>query len=738
MSAMSAIEPNVRMEALRRTAKIITGQFGISVSFSGNRADATRTHITVPALTENASAELIAKLIGFLDHETAHILDTDFDEARPFKDSDKRVLPLTNAIEDVRVNWKHGKRYRGVDLNVRLSNELVLNEIREAFNGNNMQPFSRMIILMMAYAYSRQENYEKAGEFYAENAGEFDEVIDFIGKNRIAEWINLPSTSSAYDEAKAILKMLDDEKERQEEEQSGEGEAGGADNGADNDDSNGDQNDDPKDKNQGSEDSGNSESCENSDGSEGSDGSDGSEDSDDSEGSDGSGSSGDKPEDSEDSDGSGGSDDAGEDEQGDDGDNSASGGKQDKSEGGEEHEEQGGQGASAGGKEDDGDEEGDDGDGASDGDEGSGDAERDDGDLRAKKENKIGTDNPAMTFCGHYEPSEIDDNAGLHAALAESIVSEASDLTGYRVFSTEFDRVIRPDGNDNEAKERYGRMITSVQNSVGAVSSVMTRTLLAQTRSTTIRCRSTGAISQSSVAALRSGQTNIFAQKRKALDLDTYVEIVVDHSGSMSGGKIYVATQTCIVLAEALNRVRVPFAITGFTTGTYEPPDMKEEEKERMRELDNISSYDPEYANFDRLEPIIEYTYKTADEPFMLMKHRIALMPSQYKGANADGDSLFNIARRVSARKEARKVIIVLSDGLPSVACGSNRKGSAEKRLKDIVGRIEKAPGMDIIGIGIATDETAKFYKKHVVVSNAEDLPGVALSQLKTALQGGR
>jgi cobalamin biosynthesis protein CobT len=98
--------------------------------------------------------------------------------------------------------------------------------------------------------------------------------------------------------------------------------------------------------------------------------------------------------------------------------------------------------------------------------------------------------------------------------------------------------------------------------------------------------------------------------------------------------------------------------------------------------------------------------------------------------SNVDGESVEAAARRLLARREESKVMLVLSDGYPAAA-GS--RGDLEQHLKRVVKDIAGA-GVRIVGIGIQSDAVQKFYPKSLVIQNVADLPAVVIKELRHLL----
>ena len=116
-------------ESIVKVTQILAGE-SIKVTQRGMSAyvkvDATGKPclVNLPYLPDNASDELCSAIQGFLDHEVAHILFTDFD-AVPVS-ADKRVRRMTNMLEDSRVERKMSERFSGSKYNLSVTGEFFI------------------------------------------------------------------------------------------------------------------------------------------------------------------------------------------------------------------------------------------------------------------------------------------------------------------------------------------------------------------------------------------------------------------------------------------------------------------------------------------------------------------------------------------------------------------------------------------------------------------------------------
>jgi cobalamin biosynthesis protein CobT len=192
----------------------------------------------------------------------------------------------------------------------------------------------------------------------------------------------------------------------------------------------------------------------------------------------------------------------------------------------------------------------------------------------------------------------------------------------------------------------------------------------------------------------------LFKDKNQKLTLDTAVQIVVDQSGSMFGAEYSHAVHAAMQLSDVLRNIRIPHEIVGFTT-QWEDGDVT---------LNCV------HKDFD--ESINAETLKT----------RMLAAGDKHMSGNADGESIQWAVERLRARKNPGKVMIVLSDGMPS--CGS-RDGNIAAFTKTVVEDIENSGDVDIFGLGIMSRSVEHFYKDYAVISSSADLETALLTVMK-------
>jgi hypothetical protein len=176
--------------------------------------------------------------------------------------------------------------------------------------------------------------------------------------------------------------------------------------------------------------------------------------------------------------------------------------------------------------------------------------------------------------------------------------------------------------------------------------------------------------------------------------------LLVDESASMKAqDKFRMAAKTAMFLGETLTQMSLPLEIIGFTTADYEA-------KAAMR-LGLTPAH--EYRTV-RCSPLEHRLYKRFDELYPMVRRRLAGIEPRHN--NWDEEHLLFAFRRLQARRERHKVMIVISDGQPN--------GDAD-HLIATVARLEDQ-GCRIIGVGIGADFVRQIYRSAIVVSGFRQL----------------
>ncbi len=202
---------------------------------------------------------------------------------------------------------------------------------------------------------------------------------------------------------------------------------------------------------------------------------------------------------------------------------------------------------------------------------------------------------------------------------------------------------------------------------------------------------------------------------------DTIVTLLLDNSGSMRGRPISIAAICADVLARTLERCQVKCEILGFTTRAWKGGQSRERWLTEGRE-----------QTPGRMNDLRHVIYKSADAPWRRTRPNLGLMMKEgLLKENIDGEALEWAHRRMTARSEQRRILLVISDGAPvdDSTLSVNSANYLEKHLRDVIAMVEKRRQVELIAIGIGHDVT-RYYERAVTITDAEQLAGAITEQL--------
>ena len=158
-----------------------------------------------------------------------------------------------------------------------------------------------------------------------------------------------------------------------------------------------------------------------------------------------------------------------------------------------------------------------------------------------------------------------------------------------------------------------------------------------------------------------------FKREKETKFRDTVVTLLLDNSGSMRGRPITVAATCADILARTLERCGVKVEILGFTTRAWKGGQSREAW---------LAAGKP--GNPGRLNDLRHIIYKSADAPWRRARKNLGLMMREgLLKENIDGEALDWAHKRLLARTEQRRILMMISDGAPvddSDALGQSRQ----------------------------------------------------------------
>ncbi len=297
----------------------------------------------------------------------------------------------------------------------------------------------------------------------------------------------------------------------------------------------------------------------------------------------------------------------------------------------------------------------------------------------------------------------------------------------YTVYTTDYDEEIRAeDLAETVELERLraylDQQLDPLKGAVSRLANKLQRRLQAQQNRSWLFDLEEGTLDAGRLARVIANPTTplSFKQEKDTEFRDTCVTLLLDNSGSMRGRPISIAAICADVLARTLERCSVKVEILGFTTRAWKGGQSRE------RWLGAGRAQQPGRLND------LHIIYKSADAPWRRARANLGLMMKEgLLKENIDGEALEWAHRRMMARQEQRKILMVISDGAPvdDSTLSVNPANYLEKHLRDVIAMVEKKKAVELIAIGIGHDVT-RYYSRAVTITDVEQLAGAMTEQL--------
>jgi cobaltochelatase CobT len=340
------------------------------------------------------------------------------------------------------------------------------------------------------------------------------------------------------------------------------------------------------------------------------------------------------------------------------------------------------------------------------------------------------SDAPAGEWQEDDENSEAEDSG----EAPRQRETRANEYRGpdYKPYTTKFDEeILAEDLCDAEELGRLraylDKQLANLQGVVGRLANRLQRRLMAQQNRSWEFDLEEGTLDPSRLPrVIIDSMAGTFAplsfKREKDTNFrDTVVTLLIDNSGSMRGRPITVAATCGDILARTLERCGVKVEILGFTTRAWKGGQARESW------LQNGKPAAP-----GRLNDLRHIIYKSADAPWRRARKNLGLMMREgLLKENIDGEALDWAHKRLLARPEQRRILMVISDGAPvdDSTLSVNSGNYLERHLRYIIEDIETRSPVELIAIGIGHDVT-RYYRRAVTIVDAEELGGVMTEKL--------
>ena len=303
----------------------------------------------------------------------------------------------------------------------------------------------------------------------------------------------------------------------------------------------------------------------------------------------------------------------------------------------------------------------------------------------------------------------------------------------YKIFSTEFDEIIKAENLENadeanKLRKTLDQQLMGFQDIITKLANKLQRQLLAKQNRAWEFDLEEGLLDSSKLPRIIMDPYNSLSfKKEKDLDFkDTVVTLLIDNSGSMRGRPITIAAICADILSRTLERCSVKVEILGFTTKNWKGG--------QSREYWNNKGKPKTPGRLNDLRHII---YKGADTHWRQAKNNLGLMLKEgLLKENIDGEAISWAFNRIKRRKEERKILMIISDGAPvdDSTLSVNSGDFLEKHLKKMVKFIEDKSEIEILAIGIGHD-VSRYYNKAIKISDVNELGDVMISQLSSLFE---
>jgi cobaltochelatase CobT len=368
--------------------------------------------------------------------------------------------------------------------------------------------------------------------------------------------------------------------------------------------------------------------------------------------------------------------------------------------------------------------------------EGAGAAEREARAEQAEGDGDEGEDEQVdaeQDMDGDMEPGD-EGEEGMLPVRPNRPLSDLPPAFDYKAYTTAHDEVIAATDLCDEdelirLRAYLDQQLLHLQGAVTKLANRLQRRLMAQQNRSWDFDQEEGLLDAARLArvVVSPGQSLSYKIERDTEFRDTVVTLLIDNSGSMRGRPISIAAISADIMARTLERCGVKTEILGFTTRQWKGGQAREK-----------WLADGRPAQPGRLNDLRHILYKAADEPWRRAKKSLGLMMREgLLKENIDGEALLWAHSRLIARREERKILMVISDGAPvdDSTLSVNNGAYLERHLRQVIGWIEGRSPVELVAIGIGHDVT-RYYQKAVTIMDAEQLGGTMVEQLAGLFDG--
>lgn len=336
------------------------------------------------------------------------------------------------------------------------------------------------------------------------------------------------------------------------------------------------------------------------------------------------------------------------------------------------------------------------------------------------------TDGTRSAFALPLEFDGAEGDAPVAAVTGESKVFEDTERA-YRVHTTRYDREVAAASLVRKAvldeyRERLDRRIAGLRVNVARLARMLGALLAVPARDGWNFGEEEGHIDGRRLAQLISSpaERRLFRTERHRPVADCIVSFLIDCSASM---KEHIEPVALVVeiLTRALALTGATTEVLGFTTGAWNGGRAQRDWENRGR---------PKQPG--RLNELCHIVFKDAGRSWRRARHDIAaLLKADLFRESIDGEAVEWACQRMLGRSEARRILIVISDGCPmdGATTLANDAFYLHNHLKEVVARHEAQRDVEILGLGVGLDISA-FYRHSLATDPAGALDNALFNEI--------
>ncbi len=341
------------------------------------------------------------------------------------------------------------------------------------------------------------------------------------------------------------------------------------------------------------------------------------------------------------------------------------------------------------------------------------------GDVEGMEADMAGVDDDAEAEAGEDAPMP---------PPAKDGGTQLSNQFNYKVFTTKYDEIVKaaelcPPDELEQLRALLDKQLENLAGAVARLANKLQRRLMAKQNRSWQFDLEEGLLDSARLTRVVTDpmQALSFKVENDTDFRDTVVTLLIDNSGSMRGRPITIAAICGDILARTLERCGVKVEILGFTTRAWKGGKSREAWLEANRP-----------PNPGRVNDVRHIIYKAADEPWRHARRNLGLMMREgLLKENIDGEALEWARKRLMARPEQRRILMVISDGAPvdDSTQSVNAGNYLEAHLRQVIEDIETRSPIQLVAVGIGHDVT-RYYRRAVTLLDAEELAGALTDEL--------